>query len=263
MVGHEGHRRRRAGAGTTPTDRIWPSPPKKERPSYWRQRIGSDASASASALSRSWLRFTRRRHRLSSTSSMRSKAKAARIAFAGLLTLHVLLALFDRLLLRHGPPGSDLDLDGAGPARSAEAVAVASDESFAVVINTFKRPERLRRTVRHYAESCGRSAGVGAVYVSWGDVAAEAPDPASFFPFDASPPSNTNTAGTRGADSGASSTRRRPSSNRAPVVVVKRETSSLNGRFEPIEQLTSGASFHVDDDVKVDCASLEVGFKAW
>jgi glucuronyl/N-acetylglucosaminyl transferase EXT2 len=120
------------------------------------------------------------------------------------------------------------------------------EKSFAVAINTYKRPDMLRDAVQHYADTCGRRAGVSQVFVIWAEQGAQVPESSSFFT--------------------ASTTLRNSKTilaNRAEVHVLQKAKDSLNSRFEPIEQLQSTSVFMVDDDLRVACPSLSHGFHAW
>ena len=116
--------------------------------------------------------------------------------------------------------------------------------TFAVAINTYKRPDMLRQAVQHYADVCGQRAGISQVFVIWAEQGAVLPEPSSFF--DASGIRNDKRL-----------------ENRAEVFVLQKEKDSLNSRFEPIEQLTTPAVFMVDDDLRVSCSSLMHAFQAW
>lgn len=116
------------------------------------------------------------------------------------------------------------------------------ETTFAVAINTYRRPDRLRDAVQHYAEVCGRQAGVSQVFVIWAEQGVAIPEPSSFF---------------------STSLRKLNQPNTAQVKVLQKEKDSLNSRFEPIDDLTSNAVFMVDDDIRVACSSLTQGFDAW
>ena len=113
--------------------------------------------------------------------------------------------------------------------------------SYAVVINTYKRPDMLHDAVLHYAAVCGPKAGVSQVFVVWAEQGNTPPDGESFF------------------ETGL----RHGYQNHSRVEVMQMAKDSLNSRFLPIPQLESDVVFMVDDDVRVDCASLYNGFQAW
>lgn len=102
------------------------------------------------------------------------------------------------------------------------------------MLNTFKRPDLLRRALAHYA-SCPR---VAAVRVVWSEPAAPPsrddpdadalfPGPSGFVRYDAHP------------------------------------TTSINNRFLPLSGLTTAALLSVDDDMVPPCAALDDAFAAW
>jgi hypothetical protein len=117
-----------------------------------------------------------------------------------------------------------------------------SEQTLAVVINTYKRPQQLRDAVQHYAETCGRQFAVDQVFIVWAEKGVTPPEPSSFFLEDKT---------------------LRKRDNRSTVQVVPVEKNSLNGRFLPIAGMKSKAVFMVDDDIRVDCPSLLQGFNAW
>lgn len=125
----------------------------------------------------------------------------------------------------------------------ALASSAPAETSFAVAINTFKRPDRLRGAVQHYAETCGKKAGISEVFIIWAEQGVTVPDPSSFF-----------------VKKLRSSNEK---SNRAKVSIVEKDSTSLNARYEPIKELKTMALFNVDDDIRVDCDSLLNGFDAW
>mmetsp|Transcript_119137 Transcript_119137/g.243600 ORF Transcript_119137/g.243600 Transcript_119137/m.243600 type:complete len:446 (-) Transcript_119137:1031-2368(-) len=121
--------------------------------------------------------------------------------------------------------------------------------SFAVVINTYRRPERLQQTVRHYAQTCGKGYDIGQIFIVWADPDTEPPPSGEFF-FD----NSVSSLSLRGDT---------VSRNHVPVEVLRKSKNSLNARFEPIPQLRTTSVFMVDDDIRVACHSLQMGFQAW
>lgn len=111
--------------------------------------------------------------------------------------------------------------------------------SYAVILNTFKRPYRLRKTTQHYAKTCGKKYGISSVYIVWGDVSTPPPSASSLF----DPEQLT--------------------SEHSTVHIIRVDDPSMNSRFSPINGLKETAVFMVDDDVEVDCLSLSHGFEAW
>jgi hypothetical protein len=104
-----------------------------------------------------------------------------------------------------------------------------------VVINTWRRPALLRRSVAHYA-AC---AGVDAVHVVWSEPR---------------PPPETLRRGVLGLNG----TRRG-----ADVRFEINDADSLNNRFRPIRGLAAEAVFSVDDDLIVPCSTLRFAFSVW
>jgi hypothetical protein len=171
--------------------------------------------------------FLRLRHRWALMSICSKIASGFVLLF---LVQHVILGVWDRFFHRIG--------DGVAGIKKPET-------SFAVVINTYKRPDMLREAVQHYAENCGRRAGVSQVFIIWAEQGTQLPEPSSFYAT-----SNVrNSANTL--------------ANRAEIQVLQKTKDSLNSRFEPIEHLQSTAVFMVDDDLRVACPSLLHAFHAW
>lgn len=138
--------------------------------------------------------------------------------------------------------------------------------SFAVVINTFRRPDMLKLSLDHWVNTCGRNdvhSKIAKVYVVWAEVDKIPPRPEDVLP----PPKDGSSVG-------------------GPEVQFLRvPKDSLNSRFLPIDELiqtssensssslpssssstltsTVEAVFMVDDDVRVDCESMWEGFEAW
>jgi hypothetical protein len=159
----------------------------------------------------------------------------------------VVLATWDFLFQRMG------EIDEAVVAASSSSV----ETSFAVAINTFKRPDRLRKAVRHYAETCGTQAGISQVFVIWAEQNAPVvPEPSSFFDQD-----DGTSSLFRGREQSVGG--HKDKNNRAEVYVLRKDKDSLNSRFEPIAALQSTAVFMVDDDLRVSCDTLVHGFQAW
>ncbi|CAD6335471.1 unnamed protein product [Miscanthus lutarioriparius] len=122
-----------------------------------------------------------------------------------------------------------------GPAYpSSSAAAISPRDGFAVVINTWRRPALLRRSVAHYS-ACG---GVDAVHVVWSE-----PRPL--------PPETL-----RGGVLGLNGTRRGGAGVRFEI----NDADSLNNRFRPIRGLVADAVFSVDDDLIVPCSTLRFAF---
>lgn len=158
-------------------------------------------------------------------------SRSVLIVFLPLFFMHLFLGTIDHFFHSYG-------------SKEGSSAAVRSTESsFAVVINTYKRPERLAEAVRHYADTCGRRVGVDHIFIIWAEKDVTPPETSSFF--------------TSFLKNG------RPIKNRSMVEIVRVEKDSLNSRFLPLANLQSKSIFMVDDDIRVDCFSLYQGFTAW
>ena len=100
-------------------------------------------------------------------------------------------------------------------------------EKYTIVVNTFKRPERLEKSIRHYS----RCRGVDAIRIVW----SESPNPPREV-VNASP---------------------------LPVIFDVHTNNSINNRFRPLDDVKTEGIFNVDDDILVDCSSLYFGFQTW
>ena len=145
------------------------------------------------------------------------------------------------LLVQHVVVGI-LDLLGG---RTQDWPVRSTETSYAVVINTYKRPEMLRQAVQHYAQTCGPATGVAQVFVVWAELDVVPPTPQALL--------KTSTRRQR----------RNSKKGQATVEIIRVAKDSLNSRFLPIAAAQSPAIFMVDDDVSVDCVSLQRGFDAW
>jgi Glycosyl transferase family 64 domain. len=147
--------------------------------------------------------------------------------------------------------------------RSVTQPYKSQSTSFAVVINTFRRPDMLQSSLDHWVNTCGRNdprSKIAKVYVVWAEVDKVPPRPEDIVPH-----------------YGEQSSRSAPR-----VQFIRVPKDSLNSRFLPIEELgmmdhSNGnasdntavspspieAVFMVDDDVRVDCSSMWEGFQAW
>jgi len=138
---------------------------------------------------------------------------------------------------------------------TSTSTSSSHETSFAVAINTYRRPDRLREAVQHYAETCGRRVGVAQVFVIWAEQHTDIPSVDSLW------------LGGRDKDKDTSlrshHTNHKNHPNRATVEILPKSKDSLNSRFEPIPQLQSTAVFMVDDDIRVACSSLWQAFQAW
>jgi Glycosyl transferase family 64 domain len=130
------------------------------------------------------------------------------------------------------PPRNDINI--------SLLLNISRTNEFAVVVNTYQRPKQLQDAVRHYAERCGPTIGIQSIYIIWAEETVLPPTPESFF----------------------TSSSQRKVSQRATVKILP-VRNSLNSRFLPIPEVQDMAVFMVDDDIRVDCQSLQRGFEAW
>ena len=106
-------------------------------------------------------------------------------------------------------------------------------EPLTVLINTFKRPDRLELAVDHYAACAATGAvPIEAIHVVW----SESPEAPADAPGEV-----------RGV----------------PVVYDAHPTTSLNNRFRPLKTPRSDAVLSVDDDIRVDCEDLMFALEVW
>ncbi|KAL7575840.1 hypothetical protein ACA910_003161 [Epithemia clementina (nom. ined.)] len=172
------------------------------------------------------------------------------VTFALLLVILTILGNVMNILYQFATPPLAIHLPANATYNSD------GENSFAVVINTYKRPEMLRDAVQHYGESCGRRVGVSQVFVVWAELQVAPPNPDAFF---------QQQRQQQQEDDGASVAQflRILRNNRSQISILRVPRDSLNSRFLPIADLKSQAVFMVDDDVRVDCQSLAKGFEAW
>jgi glucuronyl/N-acetylglucosaminyl transferase EXT2 len=176
---------------------------------------------------------------------LKSCSKVATTFIAILIVLHVVLGLWDHCFYQIGNIGG-ISNDSRGSSN------ISKEKSFAVVINTYKRPDMLKQAIRHYADTCGKRYKVGQVFVVWAEQGVQVPTPESFF----DDPTSSKLRTTSTADNARIS-------NRSPVEILRVSKDSLNSRFEPIPQLQTTSVFMVDDDIRVGCSSLLLAFQAW
>ncbi|XP_051199071.1 glycosylinositol phosphorylceramide mannosyl transferase 1 [Lolium perenne] len=175
----------------------------------------------------------RRRHPVSPLPSRHpSGAGAGRLGpcfVAGLLALAAAATLTLGLALHRADPDAD------APASSRGA---GDGSGYAVVINTWKRYDLMKRAVAHYS-GC---AGVDAVHVVW----SEPQDPPEAL-----------------RQSVLNCSRLLRDGGAAEVRFVVNKQDSLNNRFRPIPELRTDAVFSVDDDLIVPCSTLRFAFNVW
>uniref|UniRef100_A0A0D6QV88 Glycosyl transferase 64 domain-containing protein n=1 Tax=Araucaria cunninghamii TaxID=56994 RepID=A0A0D6QV88_ARACU len=110
---------------------------------------------------------------------------------------------------------------------------------YTVLINTWKRNDLLKKSVKHYA-GCS---SVDAVNVVWSET---------------EPPSESLKEYLRKTVDAKSQ-----SSNKPDLRFNLNKVDNLNNRFRPIEDLRTDAVFSVDDDVIFPCSTLEFAFSVW
>jgi len=110
-----------------------------------------------------------------------------------------------------------------------------STETFTVLINTFKRRSLLKRAVAHYS----KCENVSNIRVVWSE--------------QVKPPSALNQ--TEMHDYFAR--------HFGFVQYDTHRTTSIQNRYARLVNLKTQAVFHVDDDVRIPCHSLESGFQQW
>ena len=115
------------------------------------------------------------------------------------------------------------------------------EEGFTILLNTFKRRDLLRRSLRHYAKckDSGR-ATVKEIRVVWSE--------------------QVSVPSAREGDDEKAYFLDRPEFVRYDKHVG---STSIQNRFEKIDDLKTEAVFHVDDDVRIPCGKLQKGFREW
>mmetsp|Transcript_47202 Transcript_47202/g.127403 ORF Transcript_47202/g.127403 Transcript_47202/m.127403 type:complete len:725 (+) Transcript_47202:99-2273(+) len=133
--------------------------------------------------------------------------------------------------------GGDLEAPAQTP-WGGEGVASAAKETFAVVVNTFRRNTCLQKVVENYMGCRGI---VDTIRVVWNDPGRE--PPAWLSALEAKTDGNVADVAPR-------------------VVIDYNEGSNLTNRFKP-RAFTSEAVFSQDDDLFYSCTLLSAGFKVW
>eukprot|EP00547_Thalassionema_nitzschioides_P009545 CAMPEP_0194224790 /NCGR_PEP_ID=MMETSP0156-20130528/38159_1 /TAXON_ID=33649 /ORGANISM="Thalassionema nitzschioides, Strain L26-B" /LENGTH=356 /DNA_ID=CAMNT_0038956493 /DNA_START=349 /DNA_END=1419 /DNA_ORIENTATION=- len=147
---------------------------------------------------------------------------------------------------------------GFGFASNMRSAEVVMPPGFAVVINSYKRPDRLQDAVWHYAHTCGPSFGVQQIYVVWSELDKFPPALETLFQ-----PGRPISGTGKLRNDPLSSSSESYDKNGVEVKILKMNENSLNSRFRPIESLKSDVVLMVDDDLRISCPSLYHGFEAW
>ncbi|KAI5073548.1 hypothetical protein GOP47_0011561 [Adiantum capillus-veneris] len=116
-----------------------------------------------------------------------------------------------------------------------------SQERFTVLINTWRRPDLLKKSVQHYS-FCPN---VDAIRVVWSE--------------SKEPPSDTLFSVLLSSVKAAS----RKSTHNIKLKIDMHDEDNLNTRFKPLDDLATNGIFSVDDDVVVPCETLGLAFNVW
>ncbi|MCO5551962.1 hypothetical protein L7F22_005469 [Adiantum nelumboides] len=116
-----------------------------------------------------------------------------------------------------------------------------SQERFTVLINTWRRPDLLKKSVQHYS-FCPN---VDAIRVVWSE--------------SKEPPSDTLFSVLLSSVKAAS----RKSTHNIKLKIDMHDEDNLNTRFKPLDDLATNGIFSVDDDVVVPCETLAFAFTVW
>uniref|UniRef100_A0A9I9EJ53 Glycosyl transferase 64 domain-containing protein n=2 Tax=Cucumis melo TaxID=3656 RepID=A0A9I9EJ53_CUCME len=113
-------------------------------------------------------------------------------------------------------------------------------KGYAIVINTWKRHDLLKKSIDHYTACMG----VESIHIVWSE---PSPPPDSLVSY------LQQTVKANSRDSRETELR----------FEINEEDSSLNNRFKEIKGLRTEAIFSVDDDVIFACSTLEFAFSVW
>lgn len=110
-----------------------------------------------------------------------------------------------------------------------------SQECFTVLVNTWRRPDLLKKSVRHYSQC----SNVHSIRVVWSE--------------STEPPSNALFTDLQAYVKAAS----------VKLQIDMHKEDNLNTRFQPLDDLATQAIFSVDDDVLIPCDTLKFAFTVW
>lgn len=128
---------------------------------------------------------------------------------------------------------------------------ISKEESFAIVINTYKRPDMLKSALNHWVNTCGLESSISQVFVVWAELEVTPPKPEEILPEYKSQLRKKK------------SIFKKTEFSTPTIEFVRVPKDSLNSRFLPIKNLKTDAVFMIDDDVRIDCQSLKSSFEAW
>lgn len=116
-----------------------------------------------------------------------------------------------------------------------------NQERFTVLVNTWRRPDLLKKSVQHYSQC----PNVHSIRVVWSE--------------SREPPSLTLLTALQASVKKAS----KKLSHTIQLKIDMHQDDNLNTRFEPLDDLATRAVFSVDDDVLVPCDTLRFAFTVW
>ncbi|KAI5082285.1 hypothetical protein GOP47_0002028 [Adiantum capillus-veneris] len=114
-------------------------------------------------------------------------------------------------------------------------------ERFTVLVNTWRRPDLLKKSVQHYSQC----PNVHSIRVVWSE-SREPPSPLLFTALQASVKKASKKL-----------------SYPIKLKIDMHQEDNLNTRFQPLDNLATRAIFSVDDDVLVPCNTLGFAFTVW
>ena len=116
-------------------------------------------------------------------------------------------------------------------------------EHFTILINTWRRPDLLKKAVQHYS----LCPNVDTIRIVWSE--------------STEPPSEPLLTYLQSSVRAAS--HKLKSRHTIKLKIDMHNEDNLNTRFKPLEDLATNAIFSVDDDVVVDCDTLAFAFNVW
>lgn len=182
-------------------------------------------------------------NRSSPRESFKLHKRRIRKSIISLLIAYLLLILFVGRLETRGRDH--------GVAKSTVDEASNEQTSFAVVINTFKRPSMLKGAVKHWFNLPRQCVvNISQVFVVWSEL-------------EVAPPNIHDLLDDGGGNMKYLREMNPTTTKWGPPVEFIKVADSLNSRFLPIVNLSSSSVFMVDDDLRIDCNSMASGFEVW